>query len=164
MANLSSILGSQFGYVAGISVSDDVATNATYYPTFSTASSGNVTTAKVSSTKLSFNPSSGLLTVTSLTATSLAESSSITLKENVIPITNALDSVLKLCGVTYDRKNGSAYGEAGLIAEDVNSILPNIVTKDENGNPSGINYTKLSAYLIEAVKTLSAEIDLLKAR
>ena len=36
--------------------------------------------------------------------------------------------------------------------------------KNENGNPDGINYSKLTAYLIEAVKTLKQEVDQLKAR
>ncbi len=94
----------------------------------------------------------------------LTETSSIKLKENVVPISNALESVKKLVGVTYDRKDGSSINEAGLIAEEVNKVLPNVVTKDDSGDPIGINYTKLSAYLIEAIKTLSAEIDLLKAK
>lgn len=50
--------------VAGANISDDTSTNATYYPVFATANSGNLSTAGVSSTKFSFNPSTGLLTVT----------------------------------------------------------------------------------------------------
>lgn len=143
--------------VAGATINDDTSTNATYYPTLSTTNTGNFTTAKVSSSKFTFNPSSGLLTVTSLT-----ESSSIALKENVNPITGALDSIMQLVGVTYDRKDGSKKHEAGLIAEDVATVLPNLITYDDEGKPSGINYTKLSAYLIEAVKSLKGEIDTLK--
>jgi len=126
---------------------------------FATSSSGSLTTAKVSSTKFTFNPNSGLLTVTSLT-----ESSSIALKDNVEPITNGLDSILKLVGVTYDRKDGSKQQEAGLIAESVNQVLPNLVSKDESGNPDGIHYSKLTAYLIEAVKTLTARIEQLEGK
>ena len=92
----------------------------------------------------------------------ITETSSIVYKENIKPIENALESVLQLLGVTYDRKDGSSINEAGLIAEDVNNILPNLVKKDENGTPLGINYTKFSAYLIEAIKSLKAEIDQLK--
>lgn len=92
----------------------------------------------------------------------ITETSSIALKENVMPIENALDSILQLVGVTYDRKDGSTKSEAGLIAEDVNRVLPNLVTKDSKGKPQGINYSKLSAYLIEAVKSLKSEIDSLK--
>ena len=65
-------------------------------------------------------------------------------------------------GRTYDRRDGSKKNEAGLIAEDVNNVLPNLISYDADGKPSGINYTKLSAYLIEAVKTLKGEIDILK--
>ena len=61
-------------------------------------------------------------------------------------------------------KNGKTKNEAGLIAEEVYPVIPNVVSKDEQGNPHGINYTKLTAYLIEAVKTLKQEVDQLKAR
>ena len=90
---------------------------------------------------------------------SIVESSSIALKQNVQPITGALALVNQLQGVTYDRKNGSSYNEAGLIAEAVNQIIPNLVKKNDNGDPEGINYTKLTAYLIEAVKELTARVD-----
>lgn len=99
-----------------------------------------------------------------LSAQSLTETSSIALKENINPIESALEKLQQLTGVTYDRKNGSTKNEAGLIAEHVNNVLPNIVTKDMQGNPEGINYTKLTAYLVEAVKTLKKELDDLKGR
>lgn len=103
-----------------------------------------------------------VLVVGVTTVTSLVETSSLTLKENINPIENALDQILQLNPVTYDRKNGLSKNEAGLIAEEVEKIIPNIVTKDENGNPSGINYTKLSVYLIDAIKTLTKELKDLK--
>lgn len=53
---------------AGTTVSDDTTTNATYYPTFSTATSGTYSVATVSSTKLTYNPSLGDLTATQLAA------------------------------------------------------------------------------------------------
>jgi hypothetical protein len=141
---------------AGATISDDTSTT-TLYPTMSSVTTGGASSLKVSSTKMTFNALTG-----ALTAVSLVESSSIALKENVMPITNALDSILQLCGVTYDRRDGSKKNEAGLIAEDVNNVLPNLIAYDKDGKPSGINYTKLSAYLIEAVKTLKGEIDSLK--
>jgi hypothetical protein len=141
---------------AGATIADDTSTT-TLYPTMSTVTSGGASSLKVTSSKFTFNASTGALSVTSLT-----ESSSIALKENVNPITDALDKVLQLCGVTYDRKDGSMKNEAGLIAEDVDQVLPNLVTHDAKGNPEGINYTKLTAYLIEAVKSLKTEIDIIK--
>lgn len=99
-----------------------------------------------------------------ITCTTLTETSSIAFKENVSPLQNALDSILQLSGVTYDRKDGSYFGESGLIAEDVVKIIPNVVTKDKDGNPHGINYTKLVAYLVESIKSLKEEINELKSR
>lgn len=95
-------------------------------------------------------------TFSNLTASSITETSSIVYKENINPIENALDAILNLAGVTYDRKDGSSQMEAGLIKEEVEKILPNVVKDD------GIQYTKLTAYLIEAVKTLTKEINEIK--
>jgi len=96
-----------------------------------------------------------------LTAVDIVETSSIALKENIEPIANALDSVLALRGVTYDRLDNNEH-ESGLIAEWTEEVLPTLVTRDEDGNVVGIKYTKLTAYLIEAMKTLKQEIDELK--
>jgi hypothetical protein len=94
-------------------------------------------------------------------AANIVETSSIAFKENINPIEGALENLLKLSGVTYDRKDTKQH-EAGLIAEEVNKVFPELVAKDANGNPYGIHYTKLTAYLVEAVKTLKAELDQLK--
>lgn len=142
---------------SSLTVADQLSDSSTYYPAITTATSGSITQVGTSSSKLSYVPSTG-----TLTATALVESSSITLKENISPIEDALEKIMQLAGVVYDRKDGSSKNEAGLIAEDTNKILPNIVTKDNLGNPQGINYTKISAYLIEAVKELSTKIDKLK--
>jgi hypothetical protein len=142
-----------------VQVGDDIAgdTSTNYYPMMTSSTSGGITEVKIVSSKLIYDPDIG-----QLSTTKFVETSSIALKENISPIENALESLSKLVGVTYDRKDGSAKMEAGLIAEEVDKVLPNIVAKDEEGNPYGINYTKFSAYLIEAVKTLSREIETLK--
>lgn len=98
---------------------------------------------------------------TTLTANSITETSSIAYKENVTPIDNALEAVTRLAGVIYDRKDGSSTNEAGLIAEEVEKVLPNIVSY-KDGKAEGIQYTKLTAYLIEAVKSLTQEVKDLK--
>lgn len=95
-------------------------------------------------------------------ASSITESSSITLKENINPLINTLDKILQLNPVTYDRKNSLNKNEVGLIAEEVNKVIPNLVSKDSEGKMQGINYTRLSVYLIDAVKTLAKEIEELK--
>jgi hypothetical protein len=96
-----------------------------------------------------------------ITCTTLVETSSIAFKENINPIDNALGLVMQLAGVTYDRKDNQEH-EAGLIAEQVYKIIPDLVSLDANGKPHGIKYTKLTAYLLESIKTLKIEINQLK--
>tara|TARA_B110000977_G_scaffold197054_1_gene278722 strand:+ start:45 stop:914 length:870 start_codon:yes stop_codon:yes gene_type:complete len=123
----------------------------------------------VQATTASSTTSSGALVVGGglgvggqVTATTIVETSSITLKENINPIQNALDVITQLKGVTYDRKDNLEH-EAGLIAEWTDTVVPELVAKDEHGNATGIKYSKLTAYLIEAVKTLKDELDSIKS-
>jgi len=52
--------------------------------------------------------------------------------------------------------------QAGFIAEEVEQVLPNVVSKTEDGTPMGVQYTKIIAYLVESVKELKAQIEVLK--
>lgn len=92
----------------------------------------------------------------------ITETSSIALKENINPIEDALFKVMQLVGVTYDRIDGSTKSEAGLIAEKVNEVIPEIVAKDKDGNIVGIHYSRLTTYLLEAIKALKSEINEIK--
>ena len=56
-----------------------------------------------------------------------------------------MDAITSLVGVIYDRKDGSKKNEPGLIAEEVNKVIPNLVSKDGDGNAEGIYYSKLTA-------------------
>lgn len=141
----------------GAAISDNTSDSATNYLTFSPSTSGNLTAVRVSSTKLTFQPSTGTLSSTIFT-----ETSSIALKENFTPIDDALEKILQLTAWIYDRKDGSQKREAGLVVEQVYPIIPNVVTLDANGKPSSINYSRFSAYLIEAIKSLKTEIDEMK--
>lgn len=58
-------------------ITDDTTTNATMYPTWATAATGNLPQ-KVSSSKMSFNPSTGMLTVTGVTSTVTGNASTAT--------------------------------------------------------------------------------------
>ena len=95
-------------------------------------------------------------------AGTLTQGSTRNIKENIVPISNALSTVVQIQGVTYDKIDGSAINEPGFIAEDMYSILPSLVSLDRKGDPQGIKYTNLTAYLLEAIKELKVEIDILK--
>jgi len=144
-----------------VTVSDETSNN-TRYLTFSAATSGTASTLYVSSGKFTINPSTGTLTTTVLSAGTITETSSIILKENINPITDVMANLLNLNAYTYDRKDGSSKNEAGLIAEEVEKLFPNLVTRNDETGILGVQYTKLSVYLLEAVKILKKEIDDLK--
>jgi hypothetical protein len=91
----------------------------------------------------------------------LTESSSIKLKENVETSEGNLEKVVNLRPVTYN-KIGSQTTELGLIAEEVATVYPEFVQYDESGEPVGVNYSRLTAALIGAVKELTQRIETLE--
>jgi len=94
-------------------------------------------------------------------------SSDIRLKENINPIPNALEKLNQISGNTYDWKEGydvvhSHKGnDVGVIAQEIEQILPQIVTNRDNGYKA-VQYEKIIPLLIEAIKELSAKVDSLK--
>ena len=90
-------------------------------------------------------------------------SSDISLKDNIVTYENALDKVLALRGVEYDRNDLDGVHEVGLIAQEVEEIIPELVGESRDGLKN-IAYGKLTAVLIEAVKELKKENDALSAR
>jgi hypothetical protein len=94
-------------------------------------------------------------------------SSDIRLKENIQPIQNALEKVESISGNTYDWKEGydeihSHKGnDVGVIAQEIEEILPQIVTNRDNGFKA-VQYEKIVPLLIEAIKELSAKIKVLE--
>jgi hypothetical protein len=119
------------------------------------------TTASTSTTTGALRIDGGVGIGGTLYVSNLIETSTIAVKENVNPISDALNIVSRLSGVTYDRTD-TVMHEAGLIAEEVEKILPYMVARDENGRANGVKYSKLTAYLIEAIKILKMEVDQLK--
>lgn len=90
--------------------------------------------------------------------------SSIRWKENINPIDHALDKVLSLRGVYFDWRENKKH-DIGMVAEEVGKVIPEVVTYEENGNDAqGLDYAKLTALLVEAMKEQQKEIDLLKAK
>lgn len=88
----------------------------------------------------------------------ITESSSLKLKENVQTSEGNLEKIVNLRPVTYN-KIGSQTTELGLIAEEVAEVYPEFVQYDENGEPVGVHYSRLTAALIGAVKELTNQVQ-----
>ncbi len=118
----------------------------------------NDSTAFGGSSAFTFDKSSNTLAVSgTVTATTITETSSIVLKENFRPIENPLEKVLQLVGKIYDRKDGSSKNEVGLVREEVEQIIPELVKDDS------VAYTRLTVYLLESIKVLKDQIDKLQS-
>ena len=91
------------------------------------------------------------------------------LKENVTPIENALEKVKTLTGVEFDWKEETAHvhgyhgHDVGIIAQDVQAVLPEAVRTNESGYLS-VRYEKMIALLIEANKELAARVEELEKK
>jgi hypothetical protein len=78
--------------------------------------------------------------------------SSRRLKTNIRLLEGALAKVEQLRGVSYDLKSNGKH-EIGVIAEEVGTVVPEVVSWDENGKDAmGVDYSRLTALLIEATK------------
>jgi hypothetical protein len=116
-----------------------------------TTSPGNIITVKKNS-------------ITDPIADSWSNYSSIRWKENINPIDNALDKVLALRGVYFDWKESKKH-DTGMIAEEVGEVIPEVVTYEKNGiDAQSLDYARLTALLVEAIKEQQKEIELLKAK
>ena len=133
---------------------DETSSASVHYPVLSRNTSGQ-NTGNVSSTKLTFTPSTGLLT-----STDYNSSSDMTLKQDFTPIQNPLDIISQLTGFGFTWKD-SKQKAYGLSAQEVEKVIPEIV-KDRPDGTKGINYMNLTAFLIEAIKDLKQEVTELK--
>ena len=103
---------------------------------------------------------SGDFTAGSITATQYTSTSDISLKENVSTIENALEKVLSLRGVEYDRVESGEH-QIGVIAQEVEKIIPEVVY---GGEIKSVAYANIVALLIEAIKEQQKEIEELKKK
>ena len=90
-------------------------------------------------------------------------------KKDIEPIENALEKIQQINGVQYTYRleefpemNFKAQQQVGVIAQEVEKVLPEIVINMDNGYKA-VNYEKLTPLLLEAIKELKLENDQLKA-
>jgi len=106
--------------------------------------------------------SSGVTVTGDVNATNFNSTSDATLKTNVETLTGSLDAVKSLRGVSFDwLEDGSS--EVGVIAQEVEDVLPDVVNTNEDGIKS-VKYGNMVAVLIEAMKEQQAQIDELKSQ
>jgi hypothetical protein len=78
-------------------------------------------------------------------------------KTDIHTLHGALGKIGQLRGVSYDRKDSGKH-DIGLIAEEVGAVVPEVVTYEENGKDArGVDYSRLTALLIEAIKEQQGE-------
>jgi len=151
---------------------------------------GGVEIKYAGTTTLESDSTGGIKVTGQLSATGdvVAYSSDKRLKENIKPIENAVDKIKQLKGVTFDWNERSEElgfepstktNDVGVIAQDVEAVFPQLVHlapfdigSDEEGKATSktgedyktVNYARLTAVLIEAVKEQQQQIDELKAK
>jgi hypothetical protein len=182
-----------------VAISDQTASATTHYVTITTSSTGVVTTLNVSTTKLTYQPSTGTLSSTLLRATGNTASNStstgalvvsggvgvagaiyagsdvvahassdIRLKEDISQIDNSLEKLSKISGYEYfwNKTAQEMFPErtmrdVGVIAQEVREVLPSAVVERADGYLA-VNYDKIIPLLIESIKTLKEELDMIK--
>jgi hypothetical protein len=113
-----------------LTVTDDTSTNATRYLTFTSATSGSISTVNVSSTKLTYNPSTG-----ALSSTSHVSSSDERLKTNWRDLqADFIEQLATVKAGVYDRTDMDVpVTQVGVTAQALRPVLPDAVLEDVNG-------------------------------
>lgn len=90
--------------------------------------------------------------------------SDVRLKTNIHTIENALEKVMRMRGVSYERiDNGEK--NIGVIAQEIKEVLPEVVMEREGEDQfMSVSYGNIVGVLIEAIKELKAEIEVLKGQ
>ena len=109
--------------------------------------------------------------VTTTTSTAYNTSSDYRLKENVVPIKNAVARIDNLNPVRFNFRSDPTKTVDGFLAHEVTPVVPEAITGekdavDANGNPvyQGIDQAKLVPLLVAAIQELSARVAELEAR
>jgi hypothetical protein len=89
------------------------------------------------------------------------------LKNNIQPISNPLEKINKIGGYSFDwnedKQDIYKGTDIGVIAQEIEEVLPELVQTRENGYKA-VKYDKLVSLLIEGIKELSNEVEELKRK
>ena len=103
------------------------------------------------------NPTASGATVVLTCSGDIVAYSDRNIKTNIEPISDALSKVSRIGGYTFTRTDGGAERRTGVIAQEVQEVLPEAVYITENGTLT-VAYGNMVGLLIEAIKDLKTRI------
>jgi len=132
----------------------DEGTDTTCFPLFVTAATGDLP--PKSNSNFTYNSSTETLASTNFNSTS-----DVTLKTDIRNIENALELLQQLNGVKFTWKELGT-PSAGVIAQDVEQVLPELVAERTDNHTKTVNYNGIIGLLVEAVKELANRVEALE--
>ena len=90
------------------------------------------------------------------------DTSSARYKDNIRDSVYGLNDVLKMRSAMFEYKDDGRT-DVGLIAEELNTIVPELVAKNEQGQPDAVSYDRLVSVLIKAVQDLNDKFEAYKS-
>ena len=106
------------------------------------------------------NPTSALQVAGTVSAQDFNTTSDQSLKINIATIEDALEKIELIRGVEFNWSKSPHAPSMGVIAQEVESVFPELVA---DTNPKQVNYNGLIGVLIESVKALKADNEVLRA-
>ncbi len=143
------------GNAGSVTLTNDITTNADRYLLFATTT-GALSAAYIADSKLSFNPSDGILSAVDFNSLSDQQ-----YKTDVKNITTGIEVINQVRPVSFRWKdNGKT--SYGVIAQEIERILPDLVDSNHLGKTVG--YLKLIPFLVQSIQELQQEIEKLKKK
>lgn len=136
---------------SGSAIANDTATTTALYPIFAAVTTGTPANVYVSSTKLTFTPSTGVLGATNFNSLSDAN-----FKTDLERITGALDKIKLLTGYDYTLKE-TGQRSSGLLSQDVEKVQPSLVT--EVDGIKTLAYGNMMGLVVEAIKEIDDKLS-----
>ena len=133
---------------------------------FATGSSGQISVYQNAIEEFRFTAGGTFHADADVVAYSSTVASDMNLKENITDTKYGLDDIMKLRGVEYDWKREDMGHDVGVLAQEVEEVIPELVKEVDglNGREGfkAVDYNKLVPILIESIKELKTEVDSLR--
>jgi len=158
--NSNTLTASNFSGTATIATNvtlADESSDTTCFPLFATGATG-AQAPKTDSSALTYNASTGTLAATNVNSTS-----DVNLKTDIHNIEDALTTINQIRGVKF-RWRELDIPSVGVIAQEVEEVLPELISVRSDNGTKSVNYNGLVGVLIEAVKELSTRVEHLESQ